>query len=225
MVRTCVRALFATLLVVLAVPAFYLLAALVLGALAVNTGFRPTPDGIPVYVRTNGVHAELVLPTRAAGVDWSADFPPSHMRALAAPMPWIAFGWGDRDFFATTPTWAELRPGTALTALSGRGEGAMHVEYLEHPQAYRGREVRLSAGQYARLVDYVRGSFVLQDGRPRRLDLPGYFDRDAFYAAGPRYVLWSTSNDWVRRGLTAAGVRAPRWAPFDTAIFHQLERI
>jgi uncharacterized protein (TIGR02117 family) len=209
-----------------ALPAAYLLAALVLGLAAVNTDFRPAADGVRIWVRTNGVHAEFVVPTRAEGVDWSRDHPPSDMRRLAEPLEFIAFGWGDANFFASTPTWSDLRWSTALAALSGTGDGAMHVEYIAAPSGYAGRELTLSGMQYARLVDYVRASFARDDaGRPRRLGAPGYFDTDAFYAARPRYSPWFTSNDWVRRGLTAAGVRAPRWAPFDVALFHQLSRV
>jgi uncharacterized protein (TIGR02117 family) len=103
----------------------------------------------------------------------------------------------------------------------------MHVEYIRSPDIYRGREVRLSPAQYARLVDYIRASFArdAKDAPPRRLADPGYFDTDAFYAAVPRYAFWFTCNDWVRRGLAAAGVRAPLWSPFDTAIFFQLDRL
>lgn len=221
--RGAVRGLLALLATALLLPALYLATALVLGLIPANAGFRSAPDGIPVYVRTNGVHAEVVLQTRGAGVDWTTDHPASDMRALAEPLPWIAFGWGDAEFFATTPTWSDLRFSTALAALSGSGEGAMHVEYLARPGAYPGRELLLTADQHARLVDYVRGSFQRDaNGRPRRLQAPGYFAADAFYAAGPRYSLWVTSNEWVRRGLQTAGVRVPLWAPFDAAIFFQL---
>ena len=221
--RGVTRWLVALLAAALLLPALYLAIALALGLIPANADFRSTPDGIPIYVRTNGVHAELVLQTRGAGVDWSTDHPATDMRALAGPLPWIAFGWGDAQFFATTPTWSELRLSTALAALSGSGEGAMHVEYLARPGAYAGRELRLTADQHARLVDYIRGSFQRDaKGRPRRLTAPGYFASDAFYAAGPRYSLWATSNEWVRRGLQTAGVRVPLWAPFDAAIFFQL---
>ena len=208
------------------IPAAYLLVALVLALVPLNADFRPSADGIPVYVRTNGVHAELVLPTRSADVDWSIDHPASDMRALAAPMRWIAFGWGDAAFFASTPTWFDLKPGTALVALGGLGEGAMHVEYIANPASFAGRELRLSPDQHAQLVAYVRDSFErTADGRPIRLRAPGYFDTDAFYAAKPRYTFWMTSNEWVRRGLTAAGVRTPVWAPFDSALFFQLRSL
>jgi len=222
-----VRRLVAALLgLAIVVPAAYLLAALVLALIPLNADFRPSPDGIPIHVRTNGVHAELVLPTRSADVDWSIDHPASDMRALAAPMRWIAFGWGDAAFFASTPTWTDLKPGTAFVALTGLGEGAMHVEYIANPGSYAGREVRLSPAQYAQLVAYVRDSFArTADGRPIRLGAPGYFDTDAFYAAKPRYTFWMTSNEWVRRGLTVAGVRTPVWAPFDSALFFQLRSL
>ena len=94
------------------------------------------------------------------------------------------------------------------------------------PASLAGREVRLSPEQYARLVAYVRDSFArTADGRPIRLGAPGYFDTDAFYAAKPRYTFWMTSNEWVRRGLTVAGVRTPVWAPFDSALFFQLRSL
>ena len=224
--RILLRAVLALLAAAVVVPAAYVLAALILALIPLNADFRETPNGIPIQVRTNGVHAELVLPTRTANADWSADHPASDMRALGAPMPWVAFGWGDADFFATTPTWADLRPRTAIAALSGRGDGAMHVEYIADPAAYANRELRLSPAQYARLVEYVRESFARNgDGRPIRLAAPGYFDTDAFYAATPRYTFWMTSNEWVRRGLAAAGVRTPVWAPFDSALFFQLRSI
>jgi len=208
------------------IPAAYLLVAVVLALVPLNADFQPSADGIPVHVRTNGVHAELVLPTRSADVDWSIDHPASDMRALAAPMRWIAFGWGDAAFFASTPTWTDLKPGTAFVALTGLGEGAMHVEYIANPGSYAGREARLSPAQYARLVEYVRESFSRTgDGRPIRLGAPGYIDTDAFYAAKPRYTFWMTSNEWVRRGLTVAGVRTPVWAPFDSALFFQLRSL
>lgn len=207
----------------LLVLALYTAAALLLGALPRNSGFVETHDGVPVYVRTNGVHAELILPTRHATIDWSSEFPVRHMKSLAAPTEWISFGWGDRGFMLTTPTWADLRPGTALVALTGLGEGVMHVEYVETPQAYKARRVKLSPEEYARLVAAIRESFVRDaDGAVRQVDAPGYFNYDAFYEAVPRYTFWYTCNEWTRRMLAAAGVRTATWAPFDSAVMFHL---
>src|SRR4030095_12089730 len=107
--------LVATLIVI---SATYVITAVELGAISVNDACVETPEGVPIYLRTNGVHAELILPTRAGNTDWSLAHPPAHMRSLSEPLEWVAFGWGDRGFFAHTPTWADLKLGTALIAMS-----------------------------------------------------------------------------------------------------------
>lgn len=212
--------------VAIVVAATYVTAAIAFGALPVNASFVESAEGIPIYLRTNGVHAELILPTRTAAIDWSVEHPPGHMRSLAAPLEWVAFGWGDRGFFANTPTWADLKPTTALLALSGLGPGAMHVEYIDSPRSYKAREVKISPEQYARLVAFIRASFERDAaGQPLHTDLAGYFSGDAFYEASSGYKFWFTCNDWVRKALSGAGVRAPLWAPFDTALFYQLQKI
>jgi uncharacterized protein (TIGR02117 family) len=215
---------------VLVPPLAYLLAALLLGLLPVNRDWTPTPPeagGFTVYLRTNGVHAELVLPA-AAPYDWRAELPPAEVvdaarRARSPALEWIAFGWGDRDFFIRTRTWADLRVGTAASALLGLGPSAMYVEYLARPQDYRGQRVDVSPAQYARLVAGLRAGFARDAaGRPRRIDDPGYFDTDAFYEGTGRYTAWLTCNEWVRRVLAAAGVRTAAWAPFEAALFWHL---
>ncbi len=158
--RRLVRGTTIGLCLIAGLPLLYVFAALLLGLLPRNSGFVESVDGIEIYVRTNGVHADLVLPTHHQRQDWSAEFPASHMRALVAATEWIAFGWGDRGFMLTTPTWSDLRPGTAFIALSGLGQGAMHVEYVDSPLAYEARRVLISAEQYGRLVAYVNSSFV-----------------------------------------------------------------
>lgn len=213
-------------------PLVYTLLALLLGLVPVNRDFRPAREeagGVVIYLRTNGVHAEFVLPARGA-VDWTREFAPlsiidTKRRATVAGLDWIAFGWGDRNFYLETPHWRDLRARTAFVALSGQGRGAMHVEYLAHPADYRSVRVVIDENQYREVVDYVRAGFARdQQGRPLRIDHPGYFDTDAFYEGTGSYTLWLTSNEWVRRGLAAAGIRTAMWAPFDIALFHQLRQ-
>ena len=211
-------------------PLAYLLLALLLGLLPVNRDFVPTPPadgGITVWLRTNGVHAELVLPA-AAPYDWRAELPPAEVvdaARLARPptLDWIAFGWGDRAFFIQTRTWAELRAGTALSALVGLGPAAMYVDYIARPQDYRVQRIDLNAEQYTRLVAGLSAGFARDAaGRPIRIDDPGYFDTDAFYEGTGRYSLVLTCNEWIRRVLAGAGVRTAAWAPFEAALFWHL---
>jgi uncharacterized protein (TIGR02117 family) len=206
-------------------PLAYLLAAAALGVIAVNGDFRPAPGGVTIYLRTNGIHADLVLPTRTTVHDWSREFPATHMRALAQPAPWIAFGWGDREFMVATPTWRDLRAGTALRALSGLGSGALHVQYVADPAHYEAVRIQIGTAQYERLVAYVRAALARDGaGRPRPIEGAAYADHDRFYEAGPAWRFWFTCNEWTRRALAAAGVRTAFWAPFPWPLFWQLER-
>ncbi|HEU0198820.1 MAG TPA: TIGR02117 family protein [Burkholderiaceae bacterium] len=201
-------------------PGIYLALALVLGLVPVNRGGAQAGagDAIAIYVRTNGVHADIVVPTRALDVDFSAAFPPGHTRGLSAPLPWIAFGWGDHDFMANTPTWRDLSARTAARALFGLGRGAVHVEYLERPEDYTSARIALSQARYRRLVDYLYAS-VVHDAAGRPVRVAGAFnERDAFYASTTRWTIVQTCNEWVRRGLVRAGVRTAAWAPFEAAL-------
>lgn len=181
------------------------------------TGAPPAPGEAPeveAYVISNGVHTDLVLPTQAAGVDWRIHFPTSHARQQA-PTDFVAIGWGDREFYLNTPTWAELTVARALGAMLGRHPSALHVSWLQRAQLPPGASWRLplSAAQYRRIVDHVRRS--LPGGQARPIAGAHLDDNDAFYAATGRYHLLRTCNEWTAEALRTAGVPVGRWAPFD----------
>jgi uncharacterized protein (TIGR02117 family) len=200
--------------------------AVILGLVAVNRDFHPPPlseAGVSIYLRTNGIHADVVLPTRWRGHDWSRILPPSHMRSVREAADWIAFGWGDRAFMLETPTWQDMRLGTSLKALSGSGTGAMHVEYIGTPDHFDVVRVRINEAQHARLISAIEKSFRRGvDGQPIRIDAPGYFERDAFYEAVRGWSWRFTCNEWVRSVLSDAGLPVPVWAPFERTLFWHL---
>lgn len=232
--RRPVRALLRTLAIVLSIvpvgSLLYLATALVLGIVPVNRHWQPTAPaqgGVLVWLRSNGVHADLVLPA-AAPHDFTGTFARAALidprtRAPLQAFDWLAFGWGDRGFYLHTPGWADLAPGIALRALSGRSPSAMHVEYLQRPADDFATPLWLNAEEYDRLVAYVRAGFVRDAaGAAQRIEHPGHSATDAFYAGVGSYSPVLTSNEWVRRGLAQAGVRTAAWAPFDAALFWQL---
>jgi uncharacterized protein (TIGR02117 family) len=198
---------------ILAIPILYVIAALAGGLIPVNSGWREPDQGITIYVANNGVHADLVLPATAEGLDWRPLVPKSDMADASADAQWIAFGAGERRVYLETPTWGDLSIKTAAIALTG-GERVMHVEWVRDP-AYSARAIRLTPEQYRRLWAAIREGFQLDaNGKPIRIDHPGYGPRDAFYRGTGKANAIHTCNQWVAGRLRLAGVKAPLWSPF-----------
>lgn len=192
------------------IPLAYLLAALVGGLVPVNRGWTEPERGITIYVADNGVHADLVLPVRAAGLDWDRFVSRDGARAAPADARWIAFGMGEREVYLNTPTWADLTPRTVARALT-RGERIMHVEWARDP-AYAARAITLRPAEYRRLFAAVREGF--RDNRAQLVPGKGYHDGDAFYLGAGTASAINTCNQWAAGRLRLAGVKAPLWSPF-----------
>ena len=150
-------------LAILAIPLLYILAALIGGLIPVNASWREPDEGITIYLANNGVHADLVLPANAQGLDWRPLVPKSDMANVPADAQWIAFGAGERRVYLETPTWGDLSIKTAAIALTG-GERVMHVEWIRDP-AYAARAIRLTPEQYRRLWASIRAGFELDARR------------------------------------------------------------
>lgn len=214
----------------LAIPALlicYLLAALALGLLPSNRGWAPPANGIPIYLDSNGVHTSVIMPVKTDAQDWTAAFPPEHIRRpdLYARAPYISIGWGSKVFFLTIQNWEDLSAGKAFAALAF-DQSVLHVEYLPQPKEGKDtRRILISPEQYRRLADFIRQSAPL-DARGRALQETGrhYGDNDAFYAAHGRYNPIVTCNQWTRDALAEAGVRTALWSPFVQPLFWQLEK-
>jgi uncharacterized protein (TIGR02117 family) len=196
-----------------AVPALYLLAALVGSLIPVNRGWSEPEQGITIYLANNGVHADLVLPAEAQGLDWRPLLP---KRDFAAPVPvarWIAFGAGERRVYLDTPRWRDITVPTLWAALTG-GPRVMHVEWVADP-AYAAREIRLRPQEYRRLWQSIRAEFAMDAaGRPVRIAHPGYGPNDAFYEAQGHASAVRTCNVWAADRLRMSGVRTSLWPPF-----------
>lgn len=217
----------------LCLAALYGSAALVAGFIPVNRDFKAPPEGVEIFIRSNGIHTDLVFPVVNAQIDWrplhpARDFGPP-LRPLATTLvlapdldpsrnpraTHIAFGWGDQGFYFETPYWTDLKPGIALNAFSGRAPGAMHVEYLPRPApSPRLRRLVITPQQYSILAAWVQASFTRDaEGTLQPFPGRGYTAQDTFYAARDSYSPLLTCNEWTRRGLAAAGVRVPVWTP------------
>ena len=197
----------------LVVPAVYLFAALIGSLVPVNRGWTEPADGTTIYIADNGIHADIVMPVKANGLDWSPFVPKSDFADVPPDARWIAFGSGEARVYLSTPTWWDITPRTIWSALTG-GRRVMHVEYVPDPR-YAARQVRLRPEEYRRLWAAIRADFTLQpDGKPLRIAHRGYGCCDAFYRAQGKESAFRTCNSWAAKWLRLAGVETSLWPPF-----------
>jgi uncharacterized protein (TIGR02117 family) len=225
--RTLRRSL-AVFALILALGVGYLLAALILGYIPLNRDFQPASAGTDIFVCSNGVHTDFVLPVKAAAVDWSVRFPATDFAVPIAAFDHVGIGWGDLDFYRTTPHWRDLRLGTAMRALVGLGRAAVHVQYRFGPgSAERCAGLRVDAAHYRALVAYIDAALspaLSPQGSPAT-PVPGggYGPTDDFYFARGHFSLLKSCNVWVGEGLKAAGLPTGIWTPFDFLVLAHLK--
>ena len=203
----------------LAIPAVYLVAALLGSLIAVNREWREPESGTTIYLADNGIHTDIIMPADAQGLDWSR-----FLAADSAGAEWIAFGAGEQHVYLDTPTWWDITPRTIASALIG-GPRVMHVEYVGTP-AYAARAIRLRPEEYRRLWASIRAECALDgQGRPQRLTHPGYGCCDAFYRGIGKASAVRTCNSWVADRLRLAGVKASVWPPFDEGLTWRYRKV
>ena len=222
--RNVLKLLLRVLLVLLAFPVLYFGTALVGGLIPANAGWEQPQRGVTIFVRTNGVHTWLMLPTVAEGIDWRPLAPPEHIRDPRYAGNYLAFGYGNREFYLNTPTWGDLSPRTALAAAFGRGPSLVHVEHERDPEPDEYQQpLVLTPDQYRRLAAHIRQSFEIDaQGRSRPLLGRGYGPADVFYEARGPYNAYRTCNEWTGEALRAAGVRTGVWTPLSESIMLRL---
>lgn len=187
----------------------------------IATGSRDTTGDVSIYLLSNGVHTDFVLPTVNKQKDWTHTFDPAHTQNGHAK-DYVAIGWGDKGFYLNTPTWADLKASTALKAVSGFSSSAMHVTFYDQhtlESCEHCAKLSLSHHQYQTLISYIQNDLDTEHGKPIFIATDAVYGKDdAFYEARGSYFLFYTCNTWINQGLKAMGVVAPLWTITDKGI-------
>jgi len=212
---------------IVSLPLLYLLAALLLGAVPANVAFNQAgPEGVTIFIMSNGVHTWIVMPKVNEDMDWRLYALPEHLRDPRwGNADHVAIGYGNRDFYLNTPTWGDLTVRRAFAALFGGGPTLLHIIHVDHPRPGPDeRPIRISHVQYRRLAAYIQARFHMDaGGRPIPLLGRGYGPDDMFYEANGGYSFIFTCNEWTGRALRQAGVRTGLWTPFNQSIMWRLD--
>ncbi len=184
------------------------------------------PDEVAIYILTNGVHTDIVMPVKTKTIDWSTQIKYEHTDKANSTYNYIAMGWGDKGFYLQTPTWADLKFSTAFKAATGLGSTAIHTTYYRTiKESENCRKIMISWAQYKRLITYINASFQ-KDSTSHFINIntnANYEETDAFYEATGSYSLFKTCNTWANNTLKISGQKACFWTALDSSIFDKYE--
>src|SRR5258708_7270991 len=160
---------------------------------------------IEIVVISNGYHAGVALPRAALAELASGRGYPALIAVTQrfAAFDWIEFGWGDREFYRSVPTAADLSLRLALRALFWPGNTTvLHVVGLgaDPAQVFASAEfvqVPLSQTGFDQMLANLDAPFA----PPQMGALPdlgrGLYGPSLFYPANGTFSILHVCNHWV----------------------------
>ena len=197
----------------LAVLLLYVSIALFCSYIPYHSSPSPCKQKHLVYLSTNGVHLDIVMSSR--------DTPHlNHLLQTDPSVSYMAYGWGDKDFYLNVKDWEDLSLPIAWGAISGQHQSLLHItSYKQKKKDWI--VVDLCAYQLHEIEEQIVNSFSLEDGKFTRYD--GYGNRDHFYAAKGKYHCFNTCNSWANRLFKKAALKASVWTPFDFGLLYHYQ--
>lgn len=196
----------------------YAFLAFVLSWWGTNPPVRDCLADKKVYITSTGIHLDVVIPVK--------DIPASlrHPSFQDSTTTYLAYGWGERNFYLETPTWADLTLSNGAQALLVNSEPIMHITRYE-ALGEEWKTVALCEDALQKLMAYIEGSFqTSEEGAWQEIIAAGYTPNDFFYEATGQYNAINTCNTWLNNALKAAEVKTSRWSPMTYGILYHLER-
>lgn len=180
-----------------------------------------------LFLKSNGVHTDIVLKLDKELFDFESLFSFDDTLSKRDNFNFIAIGWGDKGFYLDTPTWAELKPSTALIATLGIGQSAFHITYYDSmSEDELTIKVPITTKQYLSIVESLKENLLLNNGRAINIKTSAqYGQNDAFYEAKGSYSMFFTCNTWTNNTLKKATLPSALWLVFDRGIFYEYAKV
>ena len=218
------RILLKTIGFLLALLILYVATGLILQMIPVNKHVNyKAPNDVVIYIKSNGVHTDIVVPVKNNIYDWSRLIQLADAGNADTSYHWVSIGWGDKGFYLQSPEWKDLKLSVALKAAFHLSSSALHATfYKDIVEDDKTVKLNISAANYKALVQYIENDFdVTDDGKSIHIEShdDGYGDTDVFYEAKGSYSFFYTCNSWSNNALKAAGQPAAFWALMDKGIF------
>jgi len=202
-------------LYILMIPVVYLLMAFLLTAITVNNNYNKTVGNKTIFLNTNGVHLDVVIPKKSIDAKL--------LKGIKATETehYLSFGWGEENFYLHTPTWNDLTYSTTFSAMFLDSSTLIHItRYRQKQDTWI--EIKINETALQHLNNYLLNTFkVDENGNKILLKNKGYTTIDDFYKAKGNYTCLNTCNSWVNTGFKQSGLKACYWTPFDFGLLNK----
>lgn len=209
-------------LLILITPILLYFIMVVIGmVIPVNTEMEIPDKDVEIFLVSNGLHIDIAVPLKTEYFDWTSLVKTSHTPSGWPYAKYVSFGWGDLEFYKTTPQWDDLTLGTAFKSLFTKTPAAIHTTFYEDlSQREDIKRVVIDSARYRKLTRYIASSFEY-DGAGNLMPVEGlhYSNDDVFYKAKGSLTLFKTCNTWVNSGLKKSDLKACLWTPFVEGVF------
>ena len=218
--KKSLKIFFKTILIFVAFIFVYTLSAFGLSRITVNDNVIQKEE-IEIFIKTNGVHTDVVVPIKNDIKDWSKEIKFNQTKSKDSIMKYVAIGWGDKGFYLDTPQWSDLKFSTAFKATTGLSTSAMHATFCKSVSENEScKRILISKENYQKMVTFINDSFKRDSNKNLQCILGcGYAKNDVFYEAKGSYSLFKTCNTWANEALKSSSQKAAFWTPYDGGIF------
>jgi uncharacterized protein (TIGR02117 family) len=198
----------------------YVVSALLISKISVNSNVFQKDKEIEIFILSNGVHTDIVVPIKNEYKDWSKEILFQQTKSKDSLVNYLSFGWGDKGFYLNTPEWSDLKASTAFNAAFGLSSSAMHTTfYKKMKEDAACKKIKISAEEHQKLVTYISDSFHRDTYKNVQwISGNSYGNRDAFYEAKGSYNMFYTCNTWANNALKITNQKASLWTVTDTGI-------
>ena len=220
-VKKSIKIVFKVLISFVSFLIVYLLLAYVLSRVPVNKDVIQKEAEIEIFILSNGVHTDIVVPVKNEFYNWSKQIKFENTISKDSTSNYLAIGWGDKGFYLNTPTWADLKFSTAFKAATGMSTSAMHCTFYKHlKENDRCKSILISETEYKQLILFIQNSFEVKENQFSKIETSAVYGKnDAFYEAKGSYSLFYTCNTWANCALKSANQKAAFWTPYEGGIF------
>ena len=203
-----------------------ILSALLIGALVPQKSKRsPASCDVKICVINFGIHSEIIVPVQNKNFDWRKHLSLDQIGAgKNADYKYLAFGWGEREFYMNAPREIDAKIPAGIKALFLPNPSVIRVEgYKNLPRNFEIECFGVSQTGYLKLNKFIKDTFQLDPqgekirlsyGRPRNV---------SYFEAKGTYSILRNCNSWTAEGLRKADVNTPVWAGLSTAIMLHLD--